>query len=229
MDIQPFDHIKGGKAVGKIVKLTAEKFAEKVKALEVGAYFSFAAEADCDGEPQNEEELYEWYGAQKICLFDNEMCVVSKYGGKGCDAFSTDDDYLKLSVDEMFRNMLWNDGVYIANEEAKKPELTVRLTPSYCVEIKGCTNCGENVLIPSKKVHNLFCEIEEYDTLLDINKKTCELKLLGNFEQKELRRMAERVINRRENCDIISEAYWQIVEEVIQEFSAEKKQEAQSN
>lgn len=215
--------------MGKITKLTAAEFAKKVKLLEVGAYFSFAAEADCDGEPENEEELIEWYGVQKIFLFDNEMCVVSKYGGKGCDAFSTTDDYLKVAVGDMFRNMLWNDGVYIANEETQKPELTVKLTPSYCVEIKGCTNCGENVLIPSGKVHDLFCEIEEYDALLDINNKTCELKMLGSFTQKELKRMAQRVIDRRENCDIISEAYWQIVEEVIQEFSAEKKQEAQSN
>lgn len=213
----------------RIVKLTAEEFAEKVKSLEVGAYFSFATETDCDGEPQNEEELYEWYGAQKICLFDNEMCVVSKYGGKGCDAFSADGDYLKLAVDEMFRNMLWNYGVYIICGESEKQELSITLTRAFCIDIRNCTNCGENLLIPSSKVHDLIDAADEYNVEADIGSKLAELGDAEERSEDELRRMAEIVIDRRDDCSVISEAYWQIVEEVIQEFSAEKKQETKSN
>lgn len=215
--------------MGRIIKLTAAEFAKKVKLLEVGAYFSFAAEADCDGEPQNEEELFEWYGVQKMCLFDNEMCVVSKYDGKGCDAFSTDDDYLKQAINDMFTGMLWSDGVYVVEKEVSKQELTAALTRSFCIDIRNCTNCGESVLIPSSKAHELIDAADEYNVEEDINSKIAELSDTVNYSEDEIKRMAEIVIDRRDDCEIISEAYWQIVEEVIQEFSAEKKQEAQSN
>ena len=212
--------------MGGIVKLTAAGFAKKVKALEVGAYFSFATETDCDGEPQNEEELYEWYGVQKICLFDNEMCVVSKYGGKYCTAFSTETVYFELVVGYMFSELLFENGVYIIDVEAQKQELSAALTRAFCIDIRNCTNCGENLLIPSSKVHDLIDAADEYNVEADIGSKLAELGDAEERSEDELRRMAEIVIDRRDDCDIISEAYWQIVEEVIQEFSAEKKQES---
>lgn len=212
--------------MGKIIKLTSEEFKKKVKSLDVGEHFDFAAEAECDGEPQNEEELLEWYGVQKICLFDNEIFVVSKYGGTDCEAFSADDDYLTETVNDMFTNMLWTDGVYIANEEAQKQELSITLTPSFCIDIRDCTNCGENVFIPSSKAHKLIDAADEYNAGADISSKIAELGGTMNYTEDELKQMAKIVIDRRDDCDIISEAYWQIVEEVIRDFSAEKKQEA---
>lgn len=207
--------------MGKIVKLTAAEFAKKVKSLEVGAYFSFAAEADCDGEPVNEEELIEWYGVQKMCLFDNVMCIVSKYGGTGCEAFSANDDYLKQAVSDMFENMLWSDGVYIISGEAEKRDLSVTLTRGFCIDIRNCTNCGENVFISSSKAHELINAADEYNVEADINSKIAELDGTMNYSEDELKQMAEIVIDRRDDCDIISEAYWQIVEETIREFSTE--------
>lgn len=211
--------------MGKIVKLTAAEFAKKVKFLEVGAYFSFAAEADCDGEPVNEEELIEWYGVQKMCLFDNVMCIVSKYGGTGCEAFSANDDYLKQAVSDMFENMLWADGVYIISGEAEKRELSVTLTRGFCIDIRNCTNCGENVFIPSSKAHELMAEIEERNVVADLESKIAELKNPLNFSEGELRRMARDVIDRRDDCDLISETYWEKVENVIRDYSTEKKRE----
>lgn len=211
--------------MGKIAKLTAEEFKKKVKSLDVGEHFDFAAEAECDGEPHNEEELLEWYGVQKIYLFDNEMCVVSKYGGTGCEAFSANDDHLTIAVDDMFRNMLWGDGVYIANEEARKQEFSVTLTSSFCIDVRGCTSCGENVLIPSSKVHELIAESEERNAVADLESKIAELKKPLNFSEEELRRMASEVIDRRDDCDLMGEIYWEIVENVIKDYSAEKTQE----
>lgn len=211
--------------MGKIIKLTAEEFKKKVKSLDVGEHFDFAAEAECDEEPQKEEELFEWYGVQKICLFDNEMCVVSKYGGTGCEAFSANDDYLTIAVDDMFRNMLWEDGVYIIDEEIRKQELSVTLTSSFFIDVRGCTSCGENVLIPSSKVHELMAEIEARNAVADIESKIAELKNPLNFSDEELRRMARDVIDRRDDCDLIGEIYWKIVENVIKDYSTEKKRE----
>lgn len=211
-----------------IIKLTAAEFAEKVKALDVGEHFDFAMYELNSGEPKDLNDLHGWFGVQKARFFDNDMIIVGEYNGCGCVAFHADGYFIAEGVEELFQNME-RDCVYTTGEKSPPPELTVSLTSSYCIDIRNGTRCGEDVFIPSKKVHNLFCEIEEYDALLDINNKTCDLNLFGSFNQKELRRMAKRVIDRRDNCDIISEAYWQIVEEVIQEFSAEKKQESQDN
>ncbi len=43
--------------MGRIIKLSAADFAKKAKALDVGEYFNFAADTECAGEPQKEEEL----------------------------------------------------------------------------------------------------------------------------------------------------------------------------
>lgn len=207
--------------MGSVTKLDANAFIKKVKELDIGEYFDFATDAECAGEPQNEEELTEWYGVQKIYLFDNEMCIVSAYGGPDCEAFSAKDDYLTTAVEDMFRKMFWSYGVYVV-EKAQKREPSVTLTSSFCIDIRDCTNCGENVLIPSSKVHELMDEVDECNVVEDLNSKISELGESLDFSDDELKQMASEIIDRRDDCDLIYEIYWEIVENVIKEFSEER-------
>ncbi|MEZ3438654.1 MAG: hypothetical protein K1W18_07220 [Oscillospiraceae bacterium] len=179
----------------RIVKLTVSEFIEKVKSLSIGEYFDFATNAEHVSVPQSEEELSEWHGVQKICLFDNEMCVVSRYGGPGCRAFSTDDDYLTFAVKDIFYNVLFTDWVYVV-EKSEKQMPSVTLTADNCLDISGC------------------CE--------DIKGKIEEMDNIADFSEDEIRQIAEEVIDRRDDCDLIYEIYWQIVEETIEKFSAKK-------
>ena len=207
--------------MARIIKLTAADFVKRAKDLDVGEYFRFAADYESTGEPQKEEELTEWYGVQKLFLFDNEMVIVSKYGGTGCAIFSAETDHLTTGAEEMFR-LCFGGSVYAIDKEAQKQELSVSLTLGYCLEITGCTNCGENVLIPSSKVHDLITEIEERNAESDITGKIADLEESVNYSPEVLRRMAKEVIRRRDNCDGISERYWSIVDEVIRDFSSKK-------
>lgn len=209
--------------MGKIIELTTEDFVKRAKALEVGEYFNFAADAECTGEPQNEEELTEWYGVQKLFLFDNEMVIVSKYGGTGCEIFSAETDHLTVGVEEMFR-LCFGGSVYVIDKTAHKQELSVSLTPSFCLDIRGCTKCGENVFISSSKVHELMTEIEERNTESDLVCKFEDLEDNVDYSTDDLRRMAKEVIRRRDNCNGISERYRSIVDEVIRDFSEKKEQ-----
>ncbi len=203
--------------MGRIIKLTAADFAKKAKSLDVGEYFSFAVDAECDGEPQMVEELVEWYGVQKLYLFDNEMVLVSKYGGTGCEIFSAETSSLTEGVEEMFR-LCFGGSVYAVGKETQTQELSVSLTLGFCLDIRGCTNCGENVLIPSSKVHDLIAEIEERDAEADLTGRIADLEESVNYSPGDLRRIAKEVIHRRDNCDGISERYWSIVDEVIRDF-----------
>ncbi len=207
--------------MGKITKLTAEAFAKRIKSLDVGEHFYFASDVECDGVPQDEADLTEWYGVQKICLFDNEMCVVSKCGGTGCDAFSADNDYIETAVNNMFGYMLLTDVVYAA-EENQKQERSISLNSSFCIDIRGYTNCGENILIPSSKMHELMDEIDKRYAEEDIAGRVEESGVSLDFSNDELSEMAAEVIDRRDDCDLIYEIYWQIVEETIEKFSAKK-------
>lgn len=211
--------------MARIIELTAADFVKRAKDLDVGEYFRFAADYESTGEPQKEEELTEWYGVQKLSLFDNEMVIVSKYGGTGCAIFSAETDHLTEGAEEMFR-LCFGGSVYAIDKEAQKQELSVSLTLGYCLDIRGCTNCGENVLIPSSKVHDLITEIEERNAESDITGKIADLEESVNYSPEVLRRMAKEVIRRRDNCDGISERYWSIVVEVIRDFSSKKEQGA---
>lgn len=205
----------------KITKLTAEAFAKRIKSLDVGEHFYFASDVECDGVPQDETDLAEWYGIQKICLFDKEMCVVSKCGGTGCDAFSTDNDYIETAVNNMFVYMLLTDVVYAA-EGNQKQERSISLNSSFCIDIRGYTGCGENILIPSSKMHELMDEIDKRYAEEDIAGRIEESGVSLDFSNDELSEMAAEVIDRRDDCDLIYEIYWQIVEETIEKFSAKK-------
>lgn len=209
----------------RIIKLTAADFVKRAKALDVGEYFSFSADSECAGEPQKMDELTEWYGVQKLFLFDNEMIIVSRYGGTGCEIFSAETDHLTTGVEEMF-SLCFGGSVYAIDKEAQKQELSVNLTLGYCLDIRDCTSCGENVLIPSSKVHELIAEIEERDAEADLTGRIADLKKSANYSPEELKRMAKEVIRRRDNCDGISERYWSIVDEVIRDFSPKKEQGA---
>lgn len=212
----------------KIEKITEDEFAKMLLSLDTGEYFDFASSADCDGDPQSESDLEDWYGIQKICLFGNDMFVVSKYGGPGCDAFPADNDCVKLAVDDMFSNMCWSDGVYVIKKtEKRKPSVT--LTDSFCLYISGCTNCGENILIPSSKIHDIINEKERRNVVEDVCSRIEEMEDVADFSDGELRQIAEIVIDRRDDCDSIYEIYWQIVEETIKEFSKEKLQNANTS
>lgn len=211
--------------MGRIIELTAADFVKRAKALDVGEFFRFAADYESTGEPQKEEELTEWYGVQKLFLFDNEMVIVSKYGGTGCAIFSAETDHLTTGAEEMF-SLCFGGSVYTIDKEAQKQELSVSLTLGYCLDIRGCTNCGENVLIPSPKVHDLITEIEERNAESDLTGKIVDLEESVNYSPEDLRRMAKEVIRRRDNCDGISERYWSIVVEVIRDFSPKKGQGA---
>ena len=209
--------------MGKIIELTAEEFVKRAKALDVGEYFDFAADAECAGEPQSEEELTEWYGVQKLFLFDNEMVIVSKYGGTACTIFPAETDHLTQGAEEMFR-LCFGGSVYTIDREVQKQIPSLSLTPGFCLDVRGYTKCGENILISSSKVHELMSEIEERDTEADITGKFADFENSVNYSPEDLRRMAKEVIRRRDNCDGISERYWSIVDEVIRDFSAKKEQ-----
>lgn len=209
--------------MGKIIELTAEEFVKRAKSLDIGEYFSFAADTECDGEPQSEEELTGWHGVQKLFLFDNEMVIVSKYGGTACTIFSAEADHLTQGAEEMFR-LCFGGSVYTINREVQNQIPSLSLTPGFCLDVRGYTKCGENILISSSKVHELMSEIEERDTEADITGKFADFENSVNYSPEDLRRMAKEVIRRRDNCDGISERYWSIVDEVIRDFSAKKEQ-----
>ena len=206
----------------KITKLTAEEFLKRAMALDVGERFSFATDIECDGEPKSEDDLAEWYGIQKICLFDNDMCVVSKYGGPGCRVFCTDKDYAEIAIDEMFRYMSWY-GVYVVEEAPETQQRSATITAARCLDIRGYTNCGENILIPASEVREIVSKIEESYVAEDVVEKVKEMWSVVGFTKKEVRQIANAVISRRDKCEVIYEAYWQIVEEAIKEFIKDKR------
>lgn len=199
----------------EIVKLTVDDFVERVKALSFGEHFDFANGTACSGVPRKEEELSDWHGVQKLCLFDNEMCIVSKYGGPGCRAFSTDDDYLVYAVNDIFLNVLFTDFVYVTSTSVNQiPSVT--LTDDNCLNISGYG--GENISIPSSNVRDIMREIETRYAIEDVIGKIEDMGNTVDFSKDELRQIAEEVIDRRDDCDLICECYRQIVEETIDKF-----------
>ncbi|MCM1061222.1 MAG: hypothetical protein NC452_13175 [Eubacterium sp.] len=196
----------------KIIKLTAMDFLKKAKSLDIGEFFYCDFKKECDGEPQCEEELENCYSVHKLSLFGNEMILVSKYDGTYCRVLFANTEFFAFGVDSV--------RVYTVDKEAQKRETTISLTPSFCIDIRGCTNCGGNVFIPSRQVHELATEIDKYNVSADVFSKAEELSKANDFTPEEVNRMAEIVIDRRDDCGVISEAYWQIVEETIEEFAS---------
>ncbi len=210
--------------MGNIINLGAEEFAKKLKKIDVGEYFFFATDTEVCAEPLTEDLLVEWFKAQKVSLFDNEIAIVSKCGETGYEILPIEKDYFMDSVWDMFNALGWAEGVYTVDEKTQKQELCVSITPSFGLEIKNCAYFGENIFVPSSNVHKLTTEIEERNVETDLTGKIADLEESVNYLPEDLRRMAKEVIHRRDNCDGISERYWSIVDEVIRDFSPKKEQ-----
>lgn len=210
----------------KIAKLTADEFAKKIKMLDIGESFYFAASTISSEPPQTEADLCEWYGVQKICLFDKDMYIISICEGSLCEVIPADDNLVETeAVQDFFDITLCVDSVYVVDEKILR-EKSVSLTPDYFVDARGYTNCGENVLIPPSEVHRLVWEIDERDVKKDVEDKIEESELPLDFSDEEISEMAGEIIDRRDDCDLIYEIYWEIVRNVIDDFSKRKNKAA---
>ena len=78
-------------------------------------------------------------------------------------------------------------------------------------------------MIPASEVREIVSKVEESYVAEDVVEKVKEMWSVAGFTEKEVRQIARAVISRRDKCDIIYEAYWQIVEEIIEEFINDKK------
>lgn len=206
----------------KIAKLTADEFAKKIKTLDIGESFYFAASTISSEPPQTEADLCEWYGVQKICLFDKDMYIISICEGSLCEVIPADDNLVETeAVQDLFDITLCVDSVYAVDEKTLR-EKSVTLTPDFFVDIRGYTNCGENVLIPPSEVHKIVKEIDKRYAMEDIRYKIEESEPPLNFSDEEISEMAEDVIDRRDDCDLVYEIYWEIVRNVMDDFSKRK-------
>lgn len=88
------------------------------------------------------------------------------------------------------------------------------------VSLYGFTDNGEKILIPSTLVWDIFRGRQISFTTDDIKSRfeAEEQDITLSLTDDELRDIAEDIIERRDDCDLISEAYWHIVDEIIEEF-----------
>lgn len=98
----------------------------------------------------------------------------------------------------------------------------VQLNADGTVLLLGFTDEGKKITIPLTLVRWICEYSEKYRVIEDIRYRAMEQELDLDLSDEELLEIATEIVDRRDNCDVISESYQYIVDNVTEEF-AEKK------
>lgn len=202
-----------------IVELTAKQFAERVLNLAPGEGFNFTVKRDEDN-PRN------WLGVRCIYTFGSLIYLIIQHRDGGyhrvlCNNISRDD--FVVDVMFVFDNIGAYDNPVFAFDEIDEGFPFIHWEADGTLLLHGYAKSGEDIILTQEEAQHLLEQSEIQDTKNDIKSWLEDYGNTGTYPtNNDIYKMAREIISRKNNCDIITEKSWSIVDEVAREFISEE-------